>query len=97
MSALFLQIVNMSVAASWIVLAVLLLRFFLKDIPKWTYVLLWGIVAVRLICPFSLESSLSLIPSAQTLPEKVISGPSFDIQTGIPPVDNRVNDYLGDR
>lgn len=64
MSVLFLQIVNMSVAASWIVLAVLLLRFFLKDVPKWTYVLLWGIVAVRLICPFSLESSLSLIPSA---------------------------------
>ena len=97
MSVLFLQIVNMSVAASWIVLAVLLLRFFLKDVPKWTYVLLWGIVAVRLICPFSLESSLSLIPSAQMLPEEVISGPSFDVQTGIAPVDDRVNEYLGDR
>lgn len=97
MSALFLQIVNMSISASWIVLAVLLLRFFLKDIPKWTHVLLWGIVAVRLICPFSLESSLSLIPSAETLPQEVISEPSFDVQTGIAPVDDRVNEYLGDR
>ena len=54
-------------------------------------------MAVRLICPFSFESALSLIPSAETFPEKVISGPSFDIQTGISPVDNRINDYLGDR
>ena len=40
---------------------------------------------------------MSLIPSAETFPEKVISGPSFDVQTGITPVDNRINDYLGDR
>ena len=50
-----------------------------------------------MICPFSFESALSLIPSAETFPEKIISGPSFDIQTGISPVDNRINDYLGDR
>ena len=54
-------------------------------------------MAVRLICPFSFESALSLIPSADTFPEKAISGPSFDVQTGITPVDNRINDYLGDR
>ena len=60
MSAFFLQIVNMSISASWIVLAVLLLRSILKEVPKWTRVLLWGIVAVRLICPFSLESDMSL-------------------------------------
>ncbi len=97
MSTLFLQIVNMSISASWIVLAVLLLRFFLNEVPKWTHVLLWGIVAIRLICPISFESSLSLIPSAETLPQDVISGPSFDVQTGIVPVDDRVNEYLGDR
>ena len=69
----------------------------MKKAPKWVNVLLWGIVAVRLICPLSFESALSLIPSSETIPEKVISGPSFDVQTGITPVDNRINDYLGDR
>ena len=97
MNELFLKIINMSISASWLILAVLILRLVLKKAPKWVNVLLWGIVAVRLICPLSFESTLSLIPSAETFPEKIISGPSFDIQTGISPVDNRINDYLGDR
>ena len=97
MNMLFLKIINMSIAASWLVLAVLVLRQVIKKAPKWANVLLWGIVAVRLICLFSIESPVSLIPSAQTLPEKVITGPSFDVNTGIPPVDTMVNDYLGDR
>ena len=97
MSDLFLKIVNMSISASWLVVAVLILRLVLKKAPKWVNVLLWGIVAVRLICPLSFESALSLIPSAETIPEKIISGPSFDVQTGITPIDNRINDYLGDR
>ena len=97
MSDLFLKIVNMSISASWLIFAVLILRLVLKKAPKWVNVLLWGIVAVRLICPFSFESALSLIPSAETFPEKIISGPSFDVQTGITPIDNRINDYLGDR
>ena len=97
MNELFLKIINMSISASGLVLVVLILRFVLKKAPKWVNILLWGIVAIRLICPFSFESALSLIPSAETFPEKVISGPSFDVQTGITPVDNRINDYLGDR
>ena len=61
MNELFLKIINMSISASWLVLAVLLLRFVLKKAPKWVNVLLWGIVAVRLAFPFSIESALSLI------------------------------------
>ncbi len=97
MNELFLKILNMSISAGWVVLAVIVLRFVLKKAPKWVNVLLWGMVAVRLICPVSLESVFSLIPSAETIPEEVISGPSFEIQTGVPAVDTRVNDYLGDR
>ena len=96
MTELFLDVVNLSISAGWLVWAVLAARFILKKAPKWVSVLLWGIVAVRLICPFSIESALSLIPSAQTLPEKVISGPSFEVQTGIDPVDQQINEYLGD-
>ena len=68
MNELFLKIINMSISASWLVLAVVILRFVLKKAPKWINVLLWGIVAIRLICPFSFESVLSLIPSAETIP-----------------------------
>ena len=94
MSELFLKIVNMSVSASWIILAVLGLRLVLKKTPKWVNVLLWGFVAVRLLFPFSMESALSLIPSAETIPEAVLSGSSFEIQTGIAPVDDGVNNYF---
>lgn len=97
MIELFLKIINMSISASWLVLAVLMLRLILRKAPKWVTVLLWGIVAIRMICPFSFESTLSLIPSAETFPEKIISGPNFNVQTGITPVDNRLNDYLEDR
>ena len=97
MNEFFLKIINMSISASWLIFAVLILRLVLKKAPKWVNVLLWGIVAIRLICPFSFESALSLIPSAETFPKKIISGPSFDVQSGITPVDNRINDYLGDR
>ena len=97
MNEFFLKIINMSISASWLIFAVLILRLVLKKAPKWVNVLLWGIVAIRLICPFSFESALSLIPSAETFPKKIISGPSFDVQTGITPIDNRINDYLGDR
>ena len=96
MSELFLKIVNMSISASWLVLAVLLLRLVLKKAPKWVSVLLWGFVAFRLICPVSVESAFSLIPSTEIIPEQVIAGPSFDVQTGIPQIDVPVNDYIGD-
>ena len=64
MSELFLKIINMSISASWLVLAVLILRLILKKAPKWIPVLLWGIVAIRLIFPFSIESPVSLIPDS---------------------------------
>ena len=67
MSALFLTILHMSVCASWLVLAVLLLRLCLRRAPKWFNVLLWGIVAVRLIFPFSVESPLSLLPHTEAI------------------------------
>ena len=68
MNAIFLKILNMSISAGWLVLAVLVLRFVLKKAPGWINVWLWGLVAVRLICPFSIESGWSLIPSAETIP-----------------------------
>ncbi len=91
MTELFLTIVNMSISASWVVLAVLLLRFLLKKAPKWITVLLWGIVAVRLVCPFTLESAVSLIPSAEIINPEITSGASPQINSGISMINSRVN------
>ncbi len=93
MSEPFLNIVNMSISASWIVLVVLLLRLLLKKSPKWITVLLWGIVAVRLICPFTIESAISLIPNAEIIsPQVLIEIPK--INTGIPAINNTLNPII---
>ncbi|MGN0636515.1 MAG: M56 family metallopeptidase [Acutalibacteraceae bacterium] len=94
MSEIFLKIVNMSLSASWIVLAVLLLRLPLKKAPKWITVLLWGMVAVRLICPFSVQSAMSLIPSAETISPEIMTAQTPEINTGIPMVNNTINPIL---
>lgn len=64
----FFWVLNTSISASFLVAAILLLRLILKKAPKAIIVALWGMVAIRLICPFSLESALSLIPSEETIP-----------------------------
>lgn len=65
MRGIFLEVVNRSVTAGWLVLAVAVLRLFLKRAPKWIGVLLWGMVALRLLCPVSIESRFSLVPQGQ--------------------------------
>ncbi len=97
METLFLKLFNMSVTASWIVLAVVILRLLLKKAPKVVTVFLWGLVGIRLVCPFSFESVLSVIPSAEPIPQAVLTGPDFNIDTGLSAVDSRVNGYLDDR
>lgn len=68
----FLTLVNRGLSAGWLVLAVIAARFLLKKAPRWAVCALWGLVALRLLCPFSPESPLSLIPDAQPVsPEAV--------------------------
>ena len=97
MAAVFLKLLNLSISASWLVLAVLVLRLVSKRSPKWMNVLLWGIVALRLMLPFSIESALSLIPSAETLsPEVVRFDPAPTITSGVSVIDNAVNPSLSE-
>lgn len=72
MAELFLRVVNMSISASWIVLAVIVLRMTLKNAPKWINPVLWAIVGLRLILPFSIKSALSLIPSTAAISPEMI-------------------------
>lgn len=73
MDDVFLKLVNLSISASWLILTALVLRVVLKKAPKWVMPLLWGVVALRLVCPFSIESALSLIPSAETIPTEIVT------------------------
>ncbi|MBO7254396.1 MAG: M56 family metallopeptidase, partial [Clostridia bacterium] len=105
MTDIFLKILNMSISASFLVLAVLILRIVLKNAPKWIRVVLWGIVAVRLVCPSFIESEISLIPQKEYVTKSDIefensSMNDFHISTNdsfsenISMVDSSKDDYL---
>ena len=94
MSAVFLRLVNLSIAAGWLILAVILARLLLKKAPKWITCVLWALVALRLVCPFSLESALSLIPSTETIPAGIEMMQVPAIESGIAAVNQAVNPVI---
>lgn len=94
MTAVFLKIVNMSISAGWLVLAVLLFRALLRKAPKWADMALWGIVALRLICPFTVESPFSLVPSGETISPAIMTDASPKVYTGIPELNTVVNQVI---
>lgn len=72
MGGVFSKVLNMSIAASWLILAVIALRLLLRKAPKWIRCILWGIVAIRLICPVSFESTVSLVPNAEDIASAMV-------------------------
>lgn len=91
MDKVFLQIFNTAITAGWLVLAVILARLLLKNAPAWAKCALWAIVGLRLVLPFEIESILSLVPSAQTLPPAALTAPAPEIHTGIPYLNSTIN------
>ena len=94
MSALFLKILNLSINTSWLILAVVAARLLLKKAPRWISCLLWGLVAVRLLCPISLESVLSILPSAKVVPDNIEMVQDPHIDSGVRIIDNAVNPVI---
>lgn len=82
MTAAFIKILNMSAAASLLALAVILLRLVFRKAPRSVSVLMWGLVGIRLICPFSVESTLSLVPRAKTFPRYIAYSASNAVPVG---------------
>ena len=95
MESVFIKVLNMSISAGWLILAVLLLRLLLKKAPKWISVVLWGIVGLRLVLPFSLQSVFSLIPSAEVVSPSIGYARHPEINSGVSVIDNAVNPTLG--
>lgn len=98
MENLFLKILNMSITAGWIVLAVILLRLLLKKAPRWLLCGLWIFVGLRLILPFSFESVFSLVPSQKQI-SQTITRPTFPIVEhfdSVPAEDLYTESFIGD-
>ena len=93
MGDIFLSLLNISITAGWLILAVILLRFLFKKAPKTLNFILWALVALRLIFPFSIESALSLIPSAEPVYESSYSA-DISLDSGISAVDAPVNSLI---
>ena len=94
MSKIFLDVLNLSIASSWLILAVILFRGIFGKAPKWMRCILWGLVAIRLVIPFDVKSALSLIPSARTIPEDIEYAAVPNVDTGIPMINTVVNPVM---
>ena len=94
MENVFITLLNLSINASYLIIAIILLRFALFKAPKWINCLLWGAVGLRLAFPLKLESILSLIPSPEPIPQDIALSPTPEINTGIPYVNNAVNPII---
>ncbi len=96
MDAFMIKLFNMSINAVWLILAVIVLRLILKKAPKYINLIMWGLVGLRLVCPFTIESMLSLIPSEETIPSNIafVSSPSVD--TGFNAVNEIINPAVSD-
>lgn len=88
MDYIFLKLLNTSITAAWLILAVICVRLIFRKIPKWVNCLLWAIVAFRLVCPLSIESPFSLQPSAE--PIKTVTTAQGEITDYIPSIDSRL-------
>ncbi len=95
MIRLFVHIFNMSMAAGWVVLAILLLRLVLRKAPKWIFVLLWSAVALRLLVPVFAQSSASLVPSTQTISPQIMEQSVPQIHIGISTMNSAINPVIG--
>ena len=97
MEGLFIRALNISITASFLVLAIIFYRLFAKKAPKWVSVLLWGFVGLRLLLPFDIESALSLIPSKNTVPATITHDRYPALDTGFENVNEIINPILSDQ
>lgn len=101
MGEIFLKLLNMSITAGWLILAVLCFRLLFRRIPKWVNCLLWGVVAIRLICPISIESQFSVLPSTEPIKSATFTGGEYQkyipsIDSNLTIVENTINPILAE-
>ena len=88
MGDIFLKLFNMSITAGWLILAVICIRLLFRKMPKWVNCMLWGAAAIRLICPYSIESRFGILPSTEPIKSStVVEG---NVQNYIPSIDSHL-------
>ncbi len=88
MGDIFLKLFNMSITAGWLILAVICIRLLFRKMPKWVNCMLWGVAAIRLICPYSIESRFGILPSTEPIKSStVVEG---NVQNYIPSIDSHL-------
>ncbi|MBQ9938600.1 MAG: hypothetical protein IJO96_03610 [Oscillospiraceae bacterium] len=93
---LFLKVLNISLTSSWLVPAVLAVRLLFKKGSKEVLCLVWALLAFKLLCPFSIESAVSLVPSAEPVPQEIIYEEEPKIDSGIGIVNDTVNPVISE-
>lgn len=94
MTSAFITVLNISISASWMILAVLLVRLLVRRLPRWITCVLWGLVALRLLLPFSIPAPFSLLPSEETIPQEILTEEIPSIQSGVEIIDQTINPML---
>lgn len=94
MTALFLAVLNRGLTAGVLILALLVVRLVFRRAPKWLLCALWALVAVRLLSPVSIQSALSLLPSAEPVQQEILYAQTPAINTGVAAIDAVVNPPL---
>lgn len=94
MNQIFLELLNNAVVSSVLIIVVLLIRICIKKAPKWITCVLWGMVAIKLVLPFRIESVLSLIPSSKLVPVEMEYQSAPQVTTGVTAMNDVVNPVL---
>lgn len=98
MADVFYKILQMSISASWLILAIVVLRIFLKKVPRKIICFLWALVAIRLVCPFAIESRFSLIPDTQGIfadyENQLENAGTDNVNAGLPDISGAVGGAL---
>ena len=94
MNHIFIELLNNALIASALIVAVILVRLCIKKAPRWISCALWGLVALKLILPFHIESILSLVPSSEPIPVNIEYQAVPQITSGVPTVNQVVNPVL---
>ncbi len=94
MAVFFIKLLDMSVQACWLMLAVIFIRALLPKNIKNISTLMWAFVAVKLIVPFSIEAPFSLLPSGETLPAELLTSNTIEISSGVAAIDGYVNEHV---
>lgn len=94
MRELFATILDNAWVVSIMILVIVLIRTFMKKMPKFIYPLLWGLVAVKLLLPYDIHSSFGMLPSDKTIEYSGKENAPVTVKMGLRIVDERVNNFL---